>query len=233
MFFELLFIGVVAIAMPVRAFRRYRRKKPPTPAARYILETLLLVCVLAVLLWRHNVSLEALGLSTDLSLRWLRDLAICLVAIIAPDAWNVWRIERLSRRATALPPPQGLAADALRGRRAGAAFVAVVLVGVVWEELCFRGAVFAVLPQTPGGIAIGIVAGSLLFGAQHFRNGPAGVIATTAFGVVFAFLFVATGNLLAIMLAHAIGNLLAAWQWAPRIERARQRSFRQAPMFLG
>src|SRR5437868_9291508 len=122
MFFELLFIAIVTIGMPTRAWFRYRRGEPPAPAARYISETFLLIGMLSALLWRRNVPLEALGLSTNLSWRWLLHLAICLIVIIAPDIWAVWRMERLSQGGATLPAPQGLAVDALRGRNAGAAF---------------------------------------------------------------------------------------------------------------
>jgi membrane protease YdiL (CAAX protease family) len=233
MLFELLFAGVVIIAMPIRAWRRYRRQAGPAPAPRYILETLLLTGMLSALLWRRNIPFETLGLSTDLSARWLRDLAICLLVIVAPDVWMVWRATRRSRKAVAPPAPQGLAADALRLRGRSASVVAVIVVGAVWEELFFRGAVFALAPHTPGGVAAGIIGGSLAFGAQHLRNGPSGMIHSMTFGVIFALLFVVTGNLWAVMIAHAVGNLLAAWQWAPRIEMARQRSLRRAPTFLG
>ena len=233
MFFELLFIAIVIIGMPTRAWFRYRRKEPPAPAKRYIFETVLLIGMLSALLWKHDVSLEALGLSTNLSWRWLLDLAICLTVIIGPDIWTVRKIERLSQRGAILPAPQGLAADALRGRKAGAVFFAVTIVGAIWEELFFRGTIFAVAAQLPGGIILGIVVGSLLFGAHHLRNGLSGMRTSMVFGVVFALLFYITRNLWAVMAAHAAGNLLAAWMWAPRIERARQKSLCRVPTFIG
>ena len=64
------------------------------------------------------------------------------------------------------------------------------------------------------------------------RNGRAGFGYATSFGVLFALLYLATGNLVAVIVAHGAGNLLAATQWAPRIERARQAVRREA-MFLG
>jgi membrane protease YdiL (CAAX protease family) len=232
MLFELLFVVIVTVAMPARAWLRYRRGEPPAPSGHYIAETLLLIGWLSFLLWRRNTPLDALGLSTNISLRWLLDFAICLTVIIAPDIWMVWRIERRGH-AAALPAPQGLAADALRGRDSGPVFVVVTIVGAIWEELFFRGTIFTRAAQSFGGVAFSVVAGSLLFGLHHLRNGFSGVKLSMVFGVIFAVLFVITGNLWAVMLAHAAGNLLAAWQWGPRIERARQKSLRQTPMFLG
>lgn len=233
MFLELLLIGIVTIGMPARAWFRYRRKEPPAPPARYISETILLIGMLAAILWRRDVPLEALGLSRNPSARWLMDLAICFAVIIAPDIWAVMRIERLTKRGAMLPAPQGLAADALRGRDTGAAFAAVTIVGAIWEELFFRGTIFVIASQMPGGTIIGIVAGSLLFGSHHLRNGPSGMVSSTVFGVVFALLFLITHNLWAVMAAHATGNLLAAWHWGPRIERVRRESLSRKPTLIG
>src|SRR5688572_11155939 len=173
MLFELIFVAIVTVAMPARAWLRYRRGEPPAPSSRYIAETLLLIGWLSFLLWRRNTQLDALGLSTNISLRWLLDFAICLTVVIAPDAWVVWRIERRGQ-VVALPAPQGLAADALRGRDSGSIFVAVTIVGAIWEELFFRGTIFMAAAQSFGGVVISVAAGSLLFGLHHLRNGFSG-----------------------------------------------------------
>ena len=47
-------------------------------------------------------------------------------------------------------------------------------------------------------------------------------------------LYLATGNLIAVMIAHAAGNILAPTQWAPRIERAPMEAFLlKVPSFIG
>lgn len=229
---EALFAGLVVIGLPVRAWRRYRRGSAPASNLRYIVESSLLIAILSLLLWRHNVSFGALGLRSP-SLRWLADIAICLGAVVGTDWWMAEKRVRQIRNNRMIAAPTGLAADALAGHRSGVSYIAVIVVGAIWEELCFRATVFALLPHTAGGILLAVVAGSLLFGAQHLRNGPSGMIYSTGFGVVFALLFVLTGNLWALVLAHAGGNLLTAFKWAPQIERARQSVVRPEPIFLG
>ena len=238
---ETLFALVVLVALPVRAWRRYQRSAPPTPTARYLLETLLLIGVLAVLLWRREVPLDAIGLRPESVPRFLVDLVVCVGVVVGLDLWSFRRQSRRIRRAAAHPAlrasilqaPGGACVDVLAAGRGLWAFVAVTSVGAVWEELCFRATVFLLVPATPAGVLLGIVGGSLAFGAQHLRNGPSGMAYPCFFGVLFSLLYLATGDLVAVIVAHAAGNILAAAQWAPRIERARQAALQQAPMFLG
>jgi membrane protease YdiL (CAAX protease family) len=231
--FGVIFACIVVVFLPLRAWLRYRRAEPAAASGRYIAETVLLVSMLSLLLWRRGMPMTALGLSLNVSPRWIGDIALCLFIIVGTDVWMTGRIVRQLRRGAMLGPPTGLATDALRGHKAGLSFVMVTLVGAIWEELCFRGTVFALLPHTAIGVVTAITVGSLAFGAQHLRSGPSGLIYSTSFGVVFALLFAATRNLWAVMIAHAAGNLLTAWQWAPQIERARQASLTRRPGFLG
>jgi membrane protease YdiL (CAAX protease family) len=73
----------------------------------------------------------------------------------------------------------------------------------------------------------------LVFGMQHLRSGPSAFAHSTGFGIEFSLLFLATGNLWAVMIAHATGNLLTVWRWAPKIEKARQSALQRVPIFLG
>jgi membrane protease YdiL (CAAX protease family) len=240
---EILFALLVAVAMPLRAWRRHRLHIPPTPTGRYLAETLLLIAALAALLWRRGVPLDAIGLQPESPLRFVRDVAICLAIVVGLDVWSVWRMTRriqqapttdLGRRAAALEAPGGAYGDALAARVALAPFVAVTSVGAAWEELCFRATVFLLVPRTAAGVLLGIVAGSLVFGAQHLRNGRSGMAYASFFGLMFSLLYLGTGNLIAVIISHAVGNILSVAQWAPRIERARQAALQQqSPMFLG
>src|SRR3954471_7177698 len=141
---EVAFAGVVAIVLPLRAWRRGRRGAPPAPTGRYIVETLVLTACLAALLARNGVTAEAVGLRPTSTLVFVRDLAICLAVIAGMDLWSVWRLTRRVRREPAPPPaePEGVYADALAARRALAAFVPAAIVGAVWEEFCFRATCF-------------------------------------------------------------------------------------------
>jgi membrane protease YdiL (CAAX protease family) len=82
--------------------------------------------------------------------------------------------------------------------------------------------VFLLVPRTTAGVLVGMVCGSLLFGATHLRNGRTGMAYATGFGVMFSILYIITDNLIAVIVAHAAGNVLTVAQWAPRIEQARR-----------
>jgi membrane protease YdiL (CAAX protease family) len=228
-----LFAVLVAVALPVRAWHRYRRRVPPAPPARYIAETATLTLVLSFLLWRYSVSLRLLGLSGHPPVRWIGDAAACLLVIIGADFFMYEKTVRHLRTGATLTDLKGLAADALSANHLGLDFLLVTVISAIWEELCFRGAVFALVPPTLVWTSSALVVSSLLFGAQHLRNGLHGMAYSTLFGLVFGTLFLITGNLWAVILAHAAGNLLAAWQWAPRIELARKQSLSRALGFLG
>jgi membrane protease YdiL (CAAX protease family) len=231
---EALFAGLVAVGLPARAWRRHRRGAPPAPAPRYVAETLVLTSVLAWLLWRRGVALEALGIRLRLDAAFLGGLLLCLVVIVGIDAWSVWWLTRRSRViARTVGAGNAVFGDTLKGGRAPVSFALVSLCGAVWEELCFRATVFLLLPDGPAGWLAGICVGSLLFGAQHLRNGRTGFRHAAFYGVIFSLLFLATRNLIAVAAAHALGNMLAATVWAPRIARAQRRVQRAAPMFVG
>jgi len=230
---ELIFTGVVTIALPLRAWRRYRHRLPRVSSTRYIAETLLLLAVLSLLLRQNHISLSSLGLAKPWSWQWPGDMALCLGLIVGVDFWMTGKLIRQIRRGAVIPPARGLAADAQAGSRTGRGYVGVTIAGAAWEELCFRGTVLAMVPHTGTGILLGFVASSLFFGMQHLRSGPSAFVYSTGFGLVFALLFLATDNLWAVMIAHAAGNLLTVWQWAPQIEKARQNALQRAAIFLG
>jgi membrane protease YdiL (CAAX protease family) len=231
---DVLFAGLVGVILPLRAWRRGRRHAPPAPASRYIVETLLLTGTLAALLWRRGVPLQAIGLPPQLPWRLAGDVALCVAVVVGLDLWSFYRITRRIRHGARLPPPGETVTDALAREATLRSFIVVASVGAVWEELCFRATVFLLVPSTPAGWLTGIAGGTLLFGAQHLRNGRAGFAYASFFGLLFSLLYLATDDLAAVIIAHAAGNILAAAQWAPRIERARrQHAPRQASMFLG
>jgi membrane protease YdiL (CAAX protease family) len=83
------------------------------------------------------------------------------------------------------------------------------------------------VPRTVAGVVLGIVGGSLIFGATHLRNGRTGMAYASGFGVMFSVLYLITDNLIAVIVAHAAGNVLTVAQWAPRIEHARRAAAQQ------
>lgn len=95
-------------------------------------------------------------------------------------------------------------------------FRALSLSAGIGEELIFRGfamvwfmAVAASLPGLGTGTALvaAMLGSSVLFGLAHLYQGPGGIAKTGAIGLLFAGLAVATGGLLAPMVAHTAVDL--------------------------
>lgn len=78
--------------------------------------------------------------------------------------------------------------------------------GVV-EELLFRLAVPALIFGATGSALAAVVGGVLLFGALHFYQGWPGILGTTVIGALLMALYLATGSILAAIVAHALIDL--------------------------
>jgi membrane protease YdiL (CAAX protease family) len=103
--------------------------------------------------------------------------------------------------------PESIRASALL--LAMSSFLAVIFAPAC-EELYFRGFVFPGLARA-WGPAAGIVASGLLFGSAHLLGNPTlykSMIQFTAIGMVFAFAYWKSGNILSTMLAHFTFNLI-------------------------
>ncbi|UTF53375.1 CPBP family intramembrane glutamic endopeptidase [Natronosalvus rutilus] len=87
--------------------------------------------------------------------------------------------------------------------------VAVLPVVAFFEEFLFRAALI-------GALAVGFdvpiwllaVGSSVAFAVGHGMQGPAGIVVTGLLGFVLAALFIATGSLLAVVVAHYLVNAL-------------------------
>jgi len=110
--------------------------------------------------------------------------------------------EKLSDRAEALLP------DTLTEQ---CWFAAVSIGAGINEELIFRGFLFWYctlwLPHL-NSLECALVA-SLIFGMAHLYQGWKGVVSTAFVGLIFAGLYVLTGNLLVPVVAHATADLRA------------------------
>jgi membrane protease YdiL (CAAX protease family) len=231
---ELLFAALVVVGLPARAWRRYQRRQAAASTGRYIVETLTLTSMLGVLLARRHVPWHAIGLPPASLSRFVVDAAVCVGIVLAIDGWSTWRAVRtLRRHGAAIPPTPALAVDTLRNRRSIGRFAAVAIVGAVWEELCFRASWFLLVPHTGLLLPLTIASGAVVFGLQHLRTGVAGFAYACGFAVMFSLLYLATADLIAVVIAHAVGNILAVVYWAPRIEHARGELTRQEPIFVG
>lgn len=235
----LLFAGVIIVLLPLRGWFRYRRGAPPTSTPIYVLETSALAAVLLWLLHMEGVSAKMIGVHSILTIRFLVDLTICTAIVIGLDVLSVrfaraqMKLQQHALRPAA-PESSGVYTDALLGRQRLHAFLPVVLVGAAWEELCFRGALFSFVPRNSMPLLAGaVILGSVCFGSQHFRNGPVAVGYSTFYGILFSCLYLATRDLIAVAIAHAAGNTVAAVYGAPQIARVRDEAIARPSIFLG
>ncbi|WP_430504549.1 CPBP family intramembrane glutamic endopeptidase [Haloparvum sp. PAK95] len=87
--------------------------------------------------------------------------------------------------------------------------LAVLPTIAIFEELLFRGALVGVLAV---GFGIDpwllVVASSAVFGLGHGAQGRLGILVTAGIGVVLGAVFVLTGNLFVVILAHYVINAL-------------------------
>ncbi|MFB6105038.1 MAG: lysostaphin resistance A-like protein [Halobacteriaceae archaeon] len=88
-------------------------------------------------------------------------------------------------------------------------FVGVLPVVAFAEELLFRAALVGVATTGLGApVWLAVAGSSLLFGAAHGVQGPGGVIVTGVLGVALAGVFLASGSLLTVVVAHYLVNVL-------------------------
>jgi membrane protease YdiL (CAAX protease family) len=78
--------------------------------------------------------------------------------------------------------------------------------GVV-EELLFRLAVPALVFGATGSASAAVVGSVLLFGSLHFYQGWPGIVGATVIGAMLMVLYLATGSILAAIVAHALIDL--------------------------
>jgi membrane protease YdiL (CAAX protease family) len=236
---EIALAVVVILFLPLRGWYRFQRKAAPSPAPIYLIETTVLTSALILLLHRHSVTLQSVGIRPVLTAKFLFDVALCLLVVIGLDVLSLrfeeHQIEKrrhTTRIATGEMP--GIIADSLDNSRRLRSFLPVVIVGAAWEELCFRGTAFLFVPRTSIPLLFaGVAVSSLVFGIQHLRNGFTAVGYSTFFGLMFASLYLATHDLIAVMIAHAAGNIFATTYAAPRVARVRHEAMIKASIFLG
>jgi membrane protease YdiL (CAAX protease family) len=100
-------------------------------------------------------------------------------------------------------PEKTLMAIAPRTPREMLLWIALAGSAGVCEEFVFRGYFLRQFASVSAGLWLGVVCSSLLFGVSHGYEGPAGMIAITAFGAMFCALAIMRGSLRPGMMAHA------------------------------
>jgi len=119
-------------------------------------------------------------------------LVIVLLLLVAPSLHNVVR-----------NPLE----DMLRNRRDALVFAVVVMIAGGVREEVQRGFILHRFEQYLGGIWIGLLAHSLVFGLGHFEQGYDAMIATGLLGVIWGVVYILRRSIVAPMVSHAGFNL--------------------------
>jgi membrane protease YdiL (CAAX protease family) len=95
----------------------------------------------------------------------------------------------------------------------------LLALAIVWtfaalgEEIGYRAYLMTRFGEMAGGggwgKALSLIAASVLFGFGHFYKGPAGIIDSTASGLLLGGLYLLTGNLWAPIIAHGLSDTFA------------------------
>ncbi|WP_244524455.1 CPBP family intramembrane glutamic endopeptidase [Trujillonella endophytica] len=194
---------------------------PRVPDPAYVAVNVTAAAVLVALARWSGLSWADLGLSgrrVPAGLRW-GGAAFALVAVVLAVAVVVPLLRPLLTDARA--------ADRDAAEVAGEVLVRIPLGTVLWEEVAFRGVLLAALLRVlPQRRAVGV--GAVVFGVWHVRPTISGVAAndladaawlralavlgvclfTAAAGVVFSWLRLRSGSLLAPVLLHLATNTL-------------------------
>jgi uncharacterized protein len=101
------------------------------------------------------------------------------------------------------PPAKALVALAPRTGLEVVLWICLSVTAGICEEMAFRGYFLRQFASLPGAMATGFVCSSLLFGISHGYEGAAGMIAITAYGVMFCALALVWRSLRPGMIAHA------------------------------
>lgn len=85
--------------------------------------------------------------------------------------------------------------------------IAVLVIAVLKEELIFRGYFLTRLEQLFGR-SNSLLMTSLLFSSWHIYQGPAGLLVTFVYGLVYGGAYLFLRRLWPVFLAHTINNLV-------------------------
>ena len=161
----------------------------------------------AMFVWWRGPGWRGIGLRRPANM-W-RVVAIGLAVGVADQFFGLYVLEPLIARVTSGELPDVSAFRSLIGNRAQLAFWLVMswTLAAFLEEMVYRGWLMNRLAElwrfSAGGWIAAVVLSSALFGLVHLYQGASGMIATGLSGLVFGFVYLATGrNLWASIFAH-------------------------------
>ena len=155
---------------------------------------------------RYGGSWDRLGVRAPTGSTLLWAMAAFVAALVLSAIYaaiiNVFNLDFLKTKCAEQIPKE------VRDQRAllALASVTVIAFAPVCEELFFRGFIFTGLSRR-WGIAAGIIASGALFGAAHLL--PKSFIPIAGVGMIFAYAYYRSRNILSTMMAHLAFNSLS------------------------
>ena len=222
--FALLIAALVinAFAKDRTAFRRFSNlrssKKRRRTMRRWLVSSVLLfggsALVTTVLAWRYVplllADINTIGWVAD-ARRWFDSgtwvswsILITLVVLLVGFMVGAIFAARNDPEVTSLGDIQAMLPRNRKELPYGAALS--INAGIV-EEVLFRLAMPALVFAFTGNAIIAVVVSVLVFGGLHAYQGVAGVVGTTIVGALFMVIYLATGNILMVIVVHALFDL--------------------------
>lgn len=157
-------------------------------------------------------SWTAMGLGLPKS--WTRTALMAVAAVVVQQALGQFVVDPLTRPFLRY----SASANPLEGMHGAPA--ALRWFGIIWtyaafgEEIGYRGYLLNRVADLGGrsrtALVIGLLWSSVMFGLAHWYQGPAGIVSSSASGIVFGAAYLLTGkNLWVAVLAHGLSDSLA------------------------
>lgn len=165
-----------------------------------------MVFAAAWIMFRKGLSLGDIGQQPRNSFRMLLTLGV-LVVVVAALAW----LSRKRSKNPSAPELRKAAGNLVKIVPVTDAeqkvYVVVALTAGLCEEFIYRGWLLHLFATALSSLWIGLILSSLAFGFAHLYQGRNVMISSTALGIVFGLLFIASGSLLPAQALHTAIDL--------------------------
>lgn len=213
------YVVIVAVIIPWTEWQRYRAGEPARLPPVAIGRICALLATLLLLIYASGLPFAEYGLTIRSATRLIIAISAATAVVIAIDVAALRVATAAFRRGALRVNPEILSNAPTENRPY--TFLTLCALAATWEELLFRGVLLR-RSLSPSSLLAALMIGTIIFSLQHVGRGPAAALYAFGYGVLFSTLYLMTGELVAVMVAHACGNAFSALYAAPRL-RAMQR----------
>lgn len=201
---SIIFIGVIGGFIPIAAWMSKKALDRGVRVERldFYLETVIIQTVLVALaLWVGRSNELAIPIAPKGGFPVVVAAGALLLVALASLAigWRLSSPERRERLTMIVP----------FSRSERLAWVGVSITAGVAEEIIYRAVLFGLLMVWTGQVWIAAVVAAVVFALAHLVQGWVAVVIVFAYGLLFQWLYLHSGSLLAPVVVHVIYDLLA------------------------